>query len=155
MKKLGIILVVLLFVSGVTFAQERGGGDRPSKTMDRGGQGRGGDRQMMTPEQRLARQTKQLVDELKLNKDQEAKVLAINKKYMEKQNFDFSKMRDASDEERTKMREEMQKVNAERGKEIKAVLTADQVKLYDEMQKKREEARRNGNFGGQGGQGRP
>lgn len=155
MKKLGIMLVVLLFVSGVTFAQERGGGERPSKSMDRGGQGRG-DRQMMTPEQRIARQTKQLVDELKLNKDQEAKVLAINKKYMEKQSFDFSKMRDASDEERAKMREEMQKVNAERSKEIKAVLTADQVKLYDEMQKKREEMRRNGmgNFGGPGGPGR-
>lgn len=152
MKKLGVLLVVLLFATGITFAQERGGGDRPSKTM---GQGNRGGRPQMTPEQRLERQTKSLVDGLKLNKDQEAKVLAINKKYMDKQTFDFSKMRDATDEERTKMRESMQKIQVEKDKEIKAVLTASQVKLYDEMQKKREEMRKSGQgrMGGQGGQG--
>jgi len=152
MKKLGVLLVVLLFATGITFAQERGGGDRPSKTM---GPGSRGNRPQMTPEQRLERQTKSLVDGLKLNKDQEAKVLAINKKYMDKQTFDFSKMRDATDEERTKMRESMQKIQVEKDKEIKAVLTASQVKLYDEMQKKREEMRKSGQgrMGGQGGQG--
>ena len=151
MKKLGVLLIVLLFATGITFAQERGGGDRPSKTM---GPGNRGNRPQMTPEQRLERQTKSLVDELKLNKDQEEKVQAINKKYMEKQTFDFSKMRDATDEERTKMRESMQKIQLEKDKEIKAVLTASQVKLYDEMLKKREEMRKNfqGRMGGQGGQ---
>ncbi len=152
MKKLGVLLVVLLFATGITFAQERGGGDRPSKTM---GQSNRGGRPQMTPEQRLERQTKSLVDGLKLNKDQEAKVLAINKKYMDKQTFDFSKMRDATAEERTKMRESMQKIQVEKDKEIKAVLTASQVKLYDDMQKKREEMRKSGQgrMGGQGGQG--
>lgn len=151
MKKLGVLLVVLLFTTGITFSQERGGGQRPSRTTGQG-QGNRGDRPQMTPEQRLQRQTKQLVDELKLNKDQEAKVLAINKKYMEKQP-DFSKMRDASDEERTKMREEMMKIQAEKNKEIKTVLTPAQVKLFDENLKKREEMRRNGQgrMGGQGG----
>jgi len=152
MKKLGVLLVVLLFAAGITFAQERGGGDRPSKTM---GPGNRGDRPQMTPEQRLERQTKSLVDGLKLNKDQGAKVLAINKKYMEKQTFDFSKMRDATADERTKMFESMQKIQVEKDKEIKAILTADQVKLYDEMQKKRAEMRKSGQgrMGGQGGQG--
>ena len=152
MKKLGVLLVVLLFATGITFAQDRDGGDRPSKTM---GQGNRGGRPQMTPEQRLERQTKNLVDGLKLNKDQEAKVLAINKKYMDKQTVDFSKMRDATDEERTKMRESMQKIQGEKDKEIKAVLTAPQVKLYDDMLKKREEMRKSGQgrMGGQGGQG--
>ncbi|MDO9615736.1 MAG: hypothetical protein Q7J86_14575, partial [Bacteroidota bacterium] len=63
--------------------------------------------------------------------------------------------RDASDAERTKMRAEMTRVQAEKDKEIKAILKADQIKLYDEMLKKREENRRNGQgrMGGQGGQG--
>jgi len=153
MKKLGILFIVLLFVVGATFAQERGGGQRPSKSMSGrpGGQGQ----MQMNPEEMVKRQTQRLVDELKLNKDQEAKVLAINKKYMENNRVDWSKMRDATDEERTKMREEMRKVQDERNKEIKAVLTPDQVKLFDENLKKREEMRRNGQgFGGRpGGQG--
>ncbi len=141
MKKLGVMLVVLLFVSGITYAQERGGGDRPSKTAP---QGVRGDRPRMNPDEMLKRQTQRLVEELKLNKDQEAKVQAINKKYMEKQPFDFAKMRDASDAERTKMREQMMKVQAEKNKEIRAILTAEQAKIFDENQKKREEMRKNG-----------
>jgi len=152
MKRLGVILVVFLFIAGTTFAQERGGGQRPSRTE----QGRpGGDRPQMNPEEMQKRQTQRLVEELKLTKDQEAKVTAINKKYMEKQSFDWSKMRDASEAERTKMREERTKIQAEKDKEIKALLNADQVKLYDEMQKKREEMRRNGQgrMSGAGGPG--
>lgn len=142
MKKLCVLIVALVFAAGTTFAQERGGGQRPSRTEQGrpGGQGR----PQMNPEEMLKRQTARLVEELKLNKDQEAKVLAINKKYMEKNPVDWSKMRDASDEERTKMREEMMKVQNERNKEIKTVLTPEQVKLFDENLKKREEMRRNG-----------
>ena len=149
MKRIGVLLVVLLLVSGITYAQGRGGGERPSKTMP---QGRG-DRQQMNPEEMIKRQTQRLVEELKLNKDQEAKVLAINKKYQEKQSGDWGKMRDASTEERAKMRDAMRKVQEERNKEIKAVLTPEQVKIYDENQKKREEMRRSGQgrIGGFGG----
>ncbi len=152
MKKLGVLVLAILFVSGFSFAQERGGGSRPSQTQQ-GQQGRG-NRTQMTPEQRLQRQTQQLVEQLKLTKDQETKVNAINKKYAEKQTFDFSKMRDATDAERTKMREEMQKVQTAKDKEIKAVLTAAQIKLYDEMLKKREEMRQSGQ-GRSRGQGTP
>jgi Spy/CpxP family protein refolding chaperone len=143
MKKLGFLLLVLTFVAGTSIAQERGGGERPSRTTEQGRPG-GQGRQQMSPEEMLKRQTARLVEELKLNKDQEAKVAAINKKYLEKSSFDRSKMRDASDEERAKMRADMQKVQDARNKEIKAVLTADQAKLFDENLKKREEARRNG-----------
>ncbi len=153
MKKFGIILIVFLFTTGITFAQERGGGERPSK----GAPAPGGGRQQMNPEEMLKRQTQRLVEDLKLNKDQEAKVSAINKKYADKNPGGWQKMRDASDEERTKFREEMKKVNEEKNKEIKALLTADQIKLFDEMQKKREEARKNnpgGNWGPPAGQGK-
>lgn len=135
---------LLLILSVVTFAQERGGGQRPSRSMEQGRPGSRGDRPQMTPEQMQQRQTQRLVEELKLNKDQEAKVTAINKKYNEKNPVDWSKMRDASDDERAKMRETMMKVQAEKDKEIKAILTPEQVKLYDAMQKRREEMRRNG-----------
>jgi len=154
MKKISLLMVMFLIVSGITFAQERGGGARPSKTAPQGQQGNRGDRVRMSPEERMAQQTKRLVEELKLTKDQEQKLTVINKKYSEKQTFDWSKMQDASDAERTKMRETMTKVQADKDKEIKTILTADQVKLYDEMLKKRAEARRNGQ-GRMGGQGAP
>jgi Spy/CpxP family protein refolding chaperone len=153
MKKLGVLIMVLLFVSGITYAQ-RGNGERPSKSVEQGNPGAGrGNRPQMNPEEMLKRQTQRLVDELKLNKEQEAKVTAINKKYMDKQSGDWSKMRDASDEERTKMRDERMKIQVEKNKEIKAVLTPEQVKLFDENQKKREEQRKNGQgrMGGFGG----
>ncbi|MBA4410968.1 MAG: hypothetical protein C0397_16285 [Odoribacter sp.] len=152
MKKLGALLIIFLFAAGITIAQERGGGERPSRTE----QGRpGGNRPQLNPEEMLKRQTQRLVEDLKLTKDQEAKVTAINKKYLEKQSFDWSKMQNATDDERAKMREERNKVQAEKDKEIKALLNTDQVKLFDEMQKKREEMRRNGQgrMGGPGGPG--
>lgn len=152
MKKISLLMVLFLILSGVTFAQERGGGERPSRSAQ---QGPRGDRSQMTPEQRAQRMNQQLVEELKLTKEQEQKVAAINKKYAEKQSsVDWSKMRDASDAERVKMRESMMKVQGEKDKEIKAVLNADQVKLYDEMLKKRAESRRNGQ-GRMGGQAAP
>jgi periplasmic protein CpxP/Spy len=147
MNRLGMLLVMFLLASGITFAQERGGGQRPSRTAQPGGPGARGDRPQMTPEQMIQRQTQRLVEELKLTKDQEVKLTAINKKYMEKNSFDWSKMRDASDDERAKMRDEMMKVQEEKNKEIKAILTPDQVKLFDEAQKKREEMRKNGQRG--------
>lgn len=135
---------LLLILSVITFAQERGGGQRPSKSTEQGRPNSRGDRPQMTPEQMQQRQTQRLVEELKLTKDQEAKVTAINKKYNEKNPVDWAKMRDASDDERAQMRETMMKVQAEKDKEIKAILTPEQVKLYDAMQKRREEMRRNG-----------
>lgn len=153
MKKLGVLIMVLLFISGNTYAQ-RGSGERPSKAVEQGKPGAGrGDRPQMNPEEMLKRQTQRLVEELKLNKEQEAKVTAINKKYLDKQSGDWSKMRDATEEERTKMRDERMKIQTEKNKEIRAVLTPEQAKLFDENLKKREEMRKNGQgrMGGFGG----
>jgi Spy/CpxP family protein refolding chaperone len=51
------------------------------------------------------------------------------------------------------MREEMMKVQTERNKEIRAILTPEQAKTFDENQKKREEMMKNGQgrMGGFGG----
>lgn len=153
MKKSGVLLVVLLLLSGITYAQ-RGSGERPSKVVEqeKPGVSRAG-RAQINSEEMIKRQTQRLVEELKLNKDQEAKIMAINKKYMGKQTVDRVKMSDASDEERSKMRESMRKIQAEKNKEIKAVLSAEQAKLFDENLKKREEARKSGQgqVGGFGG----
>ena len=112
-------MVMFLIISGITFAQERGGGERPSRTNEASTPVNRGERTPMTPEQRVRRQTQQLVKELKLNKEQELKVAAVYKKYMVRQSGDWSKMRDASDEERAKMREERNKVQAEKTRKLK------------------------------------
>ena len=151
MKRISLLMVMFLILSGITFAQERGAGQRPSKSTQQDRPGVRGDRPQMNPEEMVKRQTQRLVEELKLTQEQEQKVTAINKKYMEKQSVDWSKMRDASDDERAKMREASNKVQLEKDKEIKAILKDDQIKLYDEMLKKREEMRKNspGRMGGQ------
>jgi len=153
MKKLGLILVVLMLVAGTNYAQERGGGQRPSQAAgQRQGQGQGSPnaqgRQNMSPEELVKSQTKRLVDELKLNKDQEAKITAIYKKSANN-TTDFQKMRDASEAERTKMRETMQKTRDQQEKDIKAVLTPAQLKTYEESLKNRQNGQ--GRMGGQGG----
>jgi periplasmic protein CpxP/Spy len=153
MKKLGLILVVLMLVAGTNYAQERGGGQRPSQAAGpRQGQGQGSPngqgRQNMSPEEMVKSQTKRLVDELKLNKEQEAKIAAIYKKSANN-TTDFQKMRDASEAERTKMRETMQKTRDQQEKDIKAVLTPAQLKTYEESLKNRQNGQ--GRMGGQGG----
>jgi periplasmic protein CpxP/Spy len=153
MKKLGLILVVLMLVAGTNYAQERGGGQRPSQAAGpRQGQGspNGQGRQNMSPEEMVKSQTKRLVDELKLNKEQEAKIAAIYKKSANN-TTDFQKMRDASEAERTKMRETMQKTRDQQEKDIKAVLTPAQLKTYEESLKNRQNGQggRMGGFGGQ------
>jgi periplasmic protein CpxP/Spy len=151
MKKLGLILVVLMLVAGTNYAQERGGGQRPSQAAGpRQGQGspNGQGRQNMSPEEMVKSQTKRLVDELKLNKEQEAKIAAIYKKSASN-TTDFQKMRDASEAERTKMRETMQKTRDQQEKDIKAVLTPAQLKTYEESLKNRQNGQ--GRMGGQGG----
>ena len=137
MKRISLLMTMFLILSGIIFAQERGGGERLSKTTKQVTLRTRGERPQTTPEVRVQRQTQQLVEELKLSKEQEQKVTVINKKYVEKQTNDWSKMRDASDEELAKMREERNKIQTEKNKEIKAILTAEQVKLYDAGQKKR------------------
>lgn len=115
MKKGLLILFVSLFVIGGLSAQQR---------------------QRSTPEERAKRQTETLVERLSLTKEQKEKVYDIYLKSAQ-----AAAKLDNSDRE--KMREAMQKSQKERDTEIKAILTEDQQKKYDEVQKEMQERMRN------------
>lgn len=87
-------------------------------------------RQQATPEERAKRQVETLTKELTLNEEQQKQVYDISLK--------FSKQRTSqmgSDASREKRREEFQKIQKQQDEEIKAILTEDQKKKYDEHQK--------------------
>ncbi|SFG90125.1 Spy/CpxP family protein refolding chaperone [Pedobacter insulae] len=115
MKKL-LIICGLLF-SVVTFANAQQGG----------GQGRGG-----TPEERIKRQTDQLVEKLKLTDDQKAKATVIFTAQVAAQ----TKMREemqGGGGDMAAMREKMTKMQTETQTKIKEILTDDQKKAYQTM----------------------
>ena len=124
MKRIFFVTCLLTFAFMVSAQGGQGGGQR------QGGQG-GGFRQQ-TPEQ-IAAQLEQMKKDLNLNDKQFADYKKIDEETRTKQQKirddaggDFEKMRDAS----TKLREEQ---NAK----IKAALTADQYKKYEEIMAQR------------------
>ncbi len=98
------------------------------------GRQRGGQRQ--SREERAKQQKEQLVKDLKLNKEQVKKVDVANKKFNEQ----WTKVRESGDREN--MRGKMTKLTAKRDSIYKTIFTKEQVKLYDEILKKRAAARR-------------
>ena len=114
MKKL-LIICGLLF-SMVTFASAQGQGGRM-----------GG-----TPEERIKRQTDQLVEKLKLSDEQKVKATDVFTAQVAAQ----TKMREemqAGSGDRAAMMEKMQKMTAETETKINAFLTDDQKKAYKTM----------------------
>ena len=95
-----------------------------------GGQG-GGFRQQ-TPEQ-IAAQQEQMKKDLNLNDKQFADYKKIDSEYRTK----LTTARQNAGDDREKMREEMTKLNTERNTKIKAALTADQYKKYEELMAQR------------------
>lgn len=135
MKFKGIILIVGVLLSLATVAQPPGGQ----------GQGR-----QFDPEQMIKRQTDQMVTDLGLNADQTKKVEALNRKYSDKMREMFQANRDAGGDF-SQMREKMTALREEKNKELKPILTEDQMKKYLELEQKRMEERRQRFGGGQGG----
>lgn len=141
MKKL-LIICALVF-SAVTFASAQG-------------QGGGGGRMGGTPEERIKRQTDQLVEKLKLTDDQKTKATAIFTASIAAQ----TKMREemmAGGGDRAAMMEKMQKANAEVQAKITEILTDDQKKAYKAMldeQKAEQEKRMKERAAGGGGNGK-
>lgn len=131
MKKIGLLLTAMLFAVMFVSAQPGGG---------------------MDPAERAKRQVEQLKTTLSLNADQVTKVEAIVKKYGEQQSKMFQEMMDGGGD-REAMRGKMTKMREDQTKEIKAVLTADQSKKYDEYLKEQDARRQQGGFGGPGGGG--
>ena len=118
MKKLVLFLTIALFATSGVFAQQR---------------------QRSTPEERAKRQTETLVKELSLTEDQQKKVYEINMKFAQ------PLADDSKETDREKLRAQFQKNLEERTAAIKAVLTEDQQKKFDEHQKKMQENRRRRN----------
>ena len=93
-----------------------------------GGGGGGGGMQQMTPEQRLARTKDQLMKDITLSPAVSAKVDTILTAAMAKQ----AAARGAGGGDRAAMMEAMAKLNTERNDAIKALLTDDQKKKFEE-----------------------
>ena len=87
--------------------------------------------QRRTPEER----TKQLTEQLSLDKKQQAKVLEIYKENDKKREAMFSDMQGSGD--RDAAREKMMKLLEETDKQIEKILTKDQKKKYDDLKKER------------------
>ena len=126
MKKLLIICALVFGVATFASAQGQGGGQ---------GGNRGG-----TPEERIKRQTDQLVEKLKLTDDQKTKATAIFTAQVAAQ----AKMREemqAGGGDRAAMMEKMQKATAEVEAKITEILTDDQKKAYKTMLEEQKAAR--------------
>lgn len=118
-----ILIVATLAIGGTVLAQ---GGAKPGQGGAPGAPGQGGRQmRMRTPEERVER----LSTELKLTADQKKKILAIYKAQAPKQKalMDDKKMT------REQKMEAFGKMRDEGTKKIKAILTKDQNKKFDEM----------------------
>jgi len=134
MKRWMMIAMSALLLMGVSaFAQEA----QPPAQGQGGGQGQGRGGMMMSPEQRTTR----LAEQLSLTDEQKTKV----QKIYEEQQKDMQGMQGASREER------MAKMQATNDK-IKAVLTDEQKKKFDDMQQRMRQRGPGGPGGGEGGQ---
>ncbi len=87
--------------------------------------------QRRTPEER----TKQLTEQLSLDKKQQAQVLEIYKQNDKKREAMFSDMQGSGD--RDAAREKMMKLFEETDKQIEKILTKDQKKKFDDLKKER------------------
>ena len=128
MKKIGFLLIAIVFGTTVSMAQYGGGG------------------QNRTPEERAKQQTADLKEALGLDKTQEKKVYDLNLESGKK----MAKMREEmggggfSEE----MRDKMMAMREEQNKEMKKILTAEQYTKYEKYLEERRSRR------GQGGGGR-
>ena len=115
MKKVIGLFLVILISSATVFAQS---GNR---------QGKKGD-----PSQR----SEKMIEELKLDDKQAAEFRKVEADFREQMN----KEREAVKDDREKMREKMTTMRTEKEAQIKKILTDEQYKLYQEKQKKADEA---------------
>ena len=113
MKKIGIALMALLFISAGSIAQQRD----------------------FDPEQFAKRQTAQLKEELGLDEVQEKKVYELNLESIKKMSVLREKMRDGDGFEG--MREKMMEIRENQNKKMKEILTEKQWTKYEKFQEER------------------
>ena len=99
-----------------------------------------GERKNHNPEKRAEKQTEEMVVELQLNDTQASKIKAINLDYAKKMHEVMEENKEAR-EAKKKIRDE---INSQKTEELKAVLTAEQFKAYEALNKKRRPHRKRG-----------
>jgi protein CpxP len=107
----------------------------------------------MNPEEMAKKQTERMAIDLKLNEKQKTEVAAINLKYA-KLRSEIMKANQGDPSKREAARAKMQETETQKNAELKKVLSDEQFKLYDELNKKRQEERRQ-KMGQSKGQGEP
>ena len=100
------------------------------------GRGPGGGRPMMTPDEQVSR----LSTELNLTDDQKAKIKPI----FEDQAAKMKALREDTSTSMDDKRPKMQDIRKSTNDQVRAVLTADQQKKFDDMQAKMRERQREG-----------
>jgi hypothetical protein len=149
MYRIGLLAVAFLLVLSTgcgrfgknntqsTEQQQPSGNNGPGRGNFGGGQGR------FTPEEQAKRLIDGLGEYIKLTDEQKTKITEISLSYSKKNAEMFSgrSFRDMTDEERQEMRSKMEAIQADREKEIKALLADDQLGQYDEYQKAMEQRR--------------
>ncbi len=120
MRKIGLLLMIVLFGTTMLMAQNRDGQRR------------------LDPKEMAKKQTEELKEALDLDEKQETQIYAINLNSAEKMSAMREEMR-SSDGDRDSMREKMGKLRNEQNEEMKKVLSEEQ---YEKYQKYLEERRK-------------
>lgn len=122
MKKLLVLIVAVFAYAGVAMAQGP---------------------MQMDPKEMAKFMTEHMVNQYDLNKDQEAKVLEVNKEFSKEMFSSPMNFMEMGDEERQAFMAKMQKLTEARDKKFKEILTPEQ---YEKYQKQQEEMRNGGGF---------
>lgn len=148
MYRIGLFIVSVLLVAftGCGRSGQNSNQENSQRGQGTGGQGRGmfgGGQGQFSPEDMAKRQTEMLGQYVKFTEGQDVKIQEVYMKYGQKMTEMRSgkSFRDMSDEERQEMRQKMESINTEREKEIKALLSQEQLGQYDEYQQEMEKRR--------------
>ncbi|MCY1722245.1 hypothetical protein OU798_17965 [Prolixibacteraceae bacterium Z1-6] len=128
MKKLGLLMMIVIFGATLSLAQNRDG----QRNFD--------------PEEMAKRQTKELTELLSLDKAQAQKVHELNLESGKKMSKMREEMQGGGDREA--MREKMTEMRKKQNAEMKKILSEDQYTKYEKYLEERR-ARRGGSGGGQ------
>ena len=113
----------------------------------------GGNRQMPTPEESAKRMTDQFKTDLKLTDQQVPKVQEVNLTYAKAMSKLREGMTGGGGGDFTAMREQMTKLETQRGTALEKILTKEQMDAYKKWFTDRPQMGRQCGQGGQGGQG--
>lgn len=129
MKKIIVILTLGVFVTGASFAQTTPQKERKQRTEQRGDRG---DRAQQSPEERAAKRTERMAQELDLNESQQQQLQALYLK--QAQEMQAMRAEAKSTEDRSTLREEMKTRRAQWESELKGILSEEQYAKYEAEQ---------------------